>query len=105
MWMRTSNGQQGQALLFSKSPKIRSTVTAATAPKIRRDISGISRRTFLNVRNQEGSDEILNNCDELPNGQIVTFRYLLNPCASAALILDQSGSRPQMIFRDAGGNV
>jgi hypothetical protein len=47
-------GQAGQALRFSKRPKIRRTVRAATAPKIPKGISRISRRTFLKVRNQEG---------------------------------------------------
>jgi len=42
----------------------------AKAPRTPKAISGISRRTFLNVRNQEGSEEILRNCDETWRGTI-----------------------------------
>jgi hypothetical protein len=51
---RTSVRQGEQARQFSKSPKIRSTVSAATAPKIPKDINGTSRLKFLNLQNQEG---------------------------------------------------
>jgi hypothetical protein len=82
-WMRTSNGQGGLALRFSKSPKIRRTVRAATAQKIPKDISGISRRTFLKVRNQEGSEEILRNCDETWRGTIIDL-----PASPIVSVLD-----------------
>src|SRR5580700_8287119 len=79
-WMRTSNGQGRQAPRFSKSPKIRRTVRAATAPKIPKGTSGILQRTFLNVRNQEGSEEILRNCDETWRGTILDLS--VSPIAS-----------------------
>ena len=50
-WMNTSSGQGRQAQRSSKTPKIRSTVIAATVPRIPKDISGTSRRRSVNVRN------------------------------------------------------
>src|SRR5580700_3266860 len=76
--MRTSDGQGRQALRFSKSPKIRRTVRAATAPKIPKDISGISLRTFRTF--EEGSEEILRNFDKTWGGTIIDLS--VSPIAS-----------------------
>jgi hypothetical protein len=55
---------KGRRRKFLKRRRISSTLTAGTAPQIPKDLSGISRRTFLSVRNQENSEEPIRNCRE-----------------------------------------